>query len=69
MILSLILLLLATITSTIPVSFVPERAIVVDKENGNFLVRGNIPFVDGKFAMNDLKNQLEKVTGIPKAKQ
>lgn len=58
MILSLTFLFLATLTNAAPVSFLPERTILVDKQNGNFLVRGNIPIVNDQFVMNDLKAQL-----------
>jgi hypothetical protein len=59
-----------TITlSAPPVQFLPERVFIVDQENNNYLVRGNIPIIDGAFVMTDLKKQLEKVTGIPMAKQ
>lgn len=39
-------------------SFMPERVKIVDKSKGNFLVRGNIPIIDKKFAMSELKNEI-----------
>ena len=58
MILFLVSLLLGLLIAGPVVNFLPERTIVVDKIKSNFLVRGNIPIVNGAFVLPELKAQL-----------
>ena len=67
--LSPVLLSILVLCSSIAVPFYPERVKIVDQRGSNYLLRGNMPITSDKFLMKDLKAQIEKVTGIPKAKQ
>lgn len=47
------------------VPFIPERVILVDKVGSNYLVRGNLPIIDGEFVIDKLKKEIARVSGIP----
>lgn len=65
----IVILISIALTQKEKVPFIPERVKLVDKVGSNYLVRGNLPIVDGKFVMKELKKEIEKVTGVPFAKQ
>lgn len=44
--------------NSVTVPFIPERVKVVDKIGSNYLLRGNLPIKNDKFALTDLKKQI-----------
>lgn len=46
------------------VQFEPSRVKAVDKQNKNYLLRGNIPLVDGEFSFSALTKRIAEVTKL-----
>lgn len=47
--------------------FLPERLLVIDSANNNFIVRGNLPINDQRqFQIKELKTNLSSLTGLKK---
>lgn len=44
--------------------FEPSRVIVVDNRNKNYILRGNIPLVDGEFKLEPLKKRITELTKL-----
>lgn len=61
----LCVLLLAVISVlAAEVVFQPERMALVDRRKNNYLLRGNIPLVNGEFRMDLLKQRIEEITKL-----
>lgn len=64
--LGILVLLCISASGLYDVEFHPERVIVVDKNKDSYLVRGNIPIVNGEFRMDLLKKEIEQKTKLNK---
>lgn len=53
------LALLIPVALSAEVVFQPDRVVQVDRYKKNYLLRGNIPLVEGEFRMDLLKKRIE----------
>lgn len=54
-----LLALLIPVALSAEVVFQPDRVVQVDRYKKNYLLRGNIPLVEGEFRMDLLKKRIE----------